>query len=59
MKVGDKVKTTNGDEGTIAGKLRTDGYYPVKLKRLAYLNGIVHIKPQALTRVNKGRQGNE
>ncbi len=51
FKIGDKVKTKDGNEGAIAGTLRTDGYYPVKLKRLAYLNGVVHIKPETLTKI--------
>ena len=53
FKVGDKIKDSKGDEGVIAGKLRPDGYYPVRLQRLAHLGGVVHIKPRNLTRLNK------
>ena len=51
FRVGDTVKTLTHEEGIITGELRADGYYPVKLKRLAYLIGVVHIKPNCLTKI--------
>ena len=57
FKIGDKVKYVyddgSFDEGIITGKLRADGYYPVKLKDYAHLLGSQHIKPSRLKKVSK------
>jgi len=52
FKIGDRVKSGD-DKGVIAGELRTDGYYPVKLDKLEYLEGVVHIKPSGLKKLGK------
>lgn len=50
FQIGDRIK--NGtDTGVIVGKLRADGYYPVKLDRLAYLRGVMYIKPSRLKHI--------
>jgi len=54
FQVGDRIKSGK-DKGVIAGELRLDGYYPVKLDKHNYLSyGVVHIKPSGLQLTHKG-----